>query len=333
MKMNILKYFITIFLVLSITNILSGNEENYYLDVLLFGTDSDIINAFSNCNKDLGKDVNNQILKIFQENHRLEVYNTLINYIRVVKLDAAKDLLIKELERKKANDDYLENVIYTIGALKVKKSFNKLINLAVDRNKSKRIRIAAIDAIGELSIKSAEDSLISIVKDKKEDTDIKGHAILSLGKIKSTKSKTLIEKILTNRYEKSLLRMYSAYAIKEIEGESSISILSKLINDKDPKVAEYAVNSIAQLKSKKAGDVLIEALRSDYDGVRYYAAKGLGEIKYKKAIKILEYKAKYDSNKRVREESERSLKKIREDETINNDKNKNETNDDNKGKS
>ncbi len=302
--------FILILSLLSATNNLFS-EDTYYLNVLKFGTDSDIIDAFSRIQRNLGSEVNNQILKIFKEKHRLEVYNALINYIRVNKLEKAKNILVNELNRKKASNDYIENVIYTIGELKVKSALNRLIDLLKDEQSPKRIKVAAIDALGMLGASETEDLLLKLVKNKKLDIDIRGHAILTLGKIKSKKADPILRKILENKYEKELLRMYSAFSIKEIEGDASIKFLSKFIDDKNPKVAEYVTNSIAQLKSQNAGDILIEALRSDYDGVRYYAAVGLGEIGYKKAVDILEFKHKYDSNKKVRDAAKKALDKIK----------------------
>jgi HEAT repeat protein len=77
-------------------------------------------------------------------------------------------------------------------------------------------------------------------------------------------------------------------------------------------VAEYAVKGISDINSYECGPILIKALRSDYDTVRYYAVIGLSRINYKDAIDILEFKAEYDTNDRVRMESKKAVELLQD---------------------
>ena len=260
------------------------NNLEYYKEVLLYGTDSDITSALNTIKKDLGEGFNKLVLKIFNENHDIRVYKAAVNYIKINKIKSAVEILQSELMRKPVVIDYKENVIIALSEINAKESIKKLIDIFNDENTSDRIRLAIIDAFGKIgdSNEEVENMLINTAKNIKNKKDIRAHAILSLGKIKSKKSAEFIKKILFNRYEKEIVRMYSAFSLKEIEGDNAINDLSKLINDKDPKVAEYAAKALSDIDSLKAGDALIKALRSDYDIVRYYAILGLKKIKYKK---------------------------------------------------
>ena len=313
-------FFIFQLLILFISSYaICSDYTEYYKEVLMYGTDSDITNAFSKVRKNLGEDVNRLILNLFKENHDIKVYMSAVDYIKISKLKSAKDILVKELDRKPINEDYEEDIIVALSEINAKDSLNKLIDIFKEGNTSLRIKMDIIDAFGSLGKGNdeVENILINTVKDKKNKDDIRAHAVLSLGKIKSEKSIDLIRKILFNRYEKEIVRMYSTYSLKEIEGESATDDLASLINDKDPKVAEYATKALSDINSDKVGDVLIKALRSDYDIVRYYAVLGLKKLKYKKAYKILEFKSKYDSNPHVRQVALSALKEIKGESKLN----------------
>jgi len=299
-------------ILLALPYFLIANNVEYYKEVLIYGTDSDIVEAFSNIRKNLGDDVNKLILKLFNENHDIKVYKASINYIKINKIKSAKSLLLKELDRKPVNDDYREDIIVALAEINAKESLNKLIELYNNENISSRIKLDIIDAFGKLggSNSKVENILINIVEDKKNETDIRAHAVLSLGELKSKSSVGIIRKLLFDRYEKEIIRMYSAFSLEKIEGEAAIGDLSKLINDKNHKVAEYAAKALSDINSPRAGDILMKALRSDYDAVRYYAILGLKKLKYKKAYKILEFKSKYDSNSKVRQLAKSTLEEF-----------------------
>ena len=57
-------YFIVLY-IFPFYSTFSTNEE-YYIDLLKYGTDSDIVSAFTNINDDLGDKVNRNVLSIFK---------------------------------------------------------------------------------------------------------------------------------------------------------------------------------------------------------------------------------------------------------------------------
>jgi len=295
-RLTYLSSFLLLILLVLPYFLIADNVE-YYKEVLIYGTDSDIVDAFSNIRKNLGDEVNKLVLKLFNEEHDIKVFKAAINYIKINKIKNAKSILLKELERKPVNDDYREDIIVALAEIHAKESLNKLIEIYNTENISSRIKLDIVDAFGKLgdSNSKIENILKNIAEDKKNEADIRAHAILSLGELKSKSSVGIIRKLLFDRYENEIIRMYSAFSLEQIEGEAAIDDLSKLIYDKNHKVAEYAAKALSDINSPEAGDILMKALRSDYDTVRYYAILGLKKLKYKKAYKILKFKSEYES--------------------------------------
>ena len=297
-------------------NIIASDSE-YYIKILEYGTDSDITGAFKGVQEDKGIDVNQKVVAIFNELHSDKVYLSLIRYLSFINHDAAEGILKNELEKRKPErkykgDDYYEEVIYAFGEIGEKRSIGSssielLKNLYMGKDTSKRIRMAILDAWGRMGNLEVEDDLLAILQDDYEDTDVKARAIIALGEIESTRSIEPLKDILLNSYEKKILRMYAAYALSRVGRESVLDTLEEVIYDSSHEVAEYAVKGISDMESDKCGPILIKALRSDYDKVRYYAVVGLSKMHYPDALNILEFKAEYDVNDRVRMEAKKAV--------------------------
>lgn len=292
------------------TSFAHGRDQDYYVQVLEYGTDSDIVSTFSEVKENLGEVVNKRVLDILHASQSEKVKRVLFRYAGVAELGETESILLKELKQKGENDDYNEEVVFTIGKLKKRTSLGTLEKVFDEEGTSQRVKGAIVDAFGEIGDIIIQDKLILILSDEYQETDVRARAILALGKINSKKALPLLSEILLNRYESKILRMYSASSIGKIGKEASLDTLQEVIFDETHEVAEYAVNAIAEIRSEKGGNLLIEALRSDYDKVRYYAIKGLSQIKYRKAIDILKFKAQYDSNETVRNEAKKALEII-----------------------
>jgi HEAT repeat protein len=305
----VLSYLIVIFFLITSLS-LHASEEDYYLDVLQYGTDSDIVKAFSKVHEDLGAIVNAKVIDIFIETHSEKAYLSIVQYIGIAKVKEASNVLIDELIKTGKNDDYREAVIHALSQLKDIRATEHLMRVYEEKRTSTRLKKAIIDAYGRIGDATVEDILIAIASDEYEETDIRARAVLALGELKSKKSIDLLEKLLLNNYEEKIVRMYAASSLSRIGGDSSIDTLSQVIDDETHEVAEYAVNGIAEIGSQRGGDILIDALRSDYDKVRYYAVIGLKKIKYRQAADILRYKAEHDSNELIRKEAEKALEEI-----------------------
>jgi hypothetical protein len=310
--MKLLRYIIaavsTLLLPLSI-NIFAQNIE-FYNQVILYGTDSDIAGAFTGVTENLGDDINEKILLLFREGHSIEVFSALVGYVAAVGFADAEETLIKELDRSPANEDYREEVIYALGKVGKNASLEALKSYYFNYKSTNRIKRAIIDAWGQIGDISIENVLIQILTDSRVDNELKTRAVLALGQVKSIRSLDLLEEIARNRYENKYLRMYAVHSLGEIGGESVLSVLGELLKDETPEVAEYAVKSISGIDSDKSGEYLVRALRSDFDRVRYFAVISLGEMKYVDAVEILTFKAEYDTNEKVRDEAKKALEMI-----------------------
>jgi HEAT repeat protein len=293
------------------TVIIFAQDGEYYNQVFQYGTDADIARALRNGETDLGKDINRQILELFEEKHSLDVYIAAASYIGTVRLTAAERTLLEQLRDGPYSEDYREVVVHAIGRLEKPSSLQQLREYYYNKKSTKRIKRAIIDAWAAIGDAGIEDTLLHIVSDAHEDDELKARAILALGKVKSHNSLELLERTARNTYENKLLRMYAVYSLGEIGGESVLDTLGELLTDDTHEVAEYAVQSIANIPSDRSGAFLVQALRSDYDLVRYHAVIGLAALDYDEATDILAFKAEYDSNELIRREARKALETLR----------------------
>jgi HEAT repeat protein len=311
-----MKYLIPVFAPLMIylsalPGIIFAQNENYYNQVLQFGTDADIARTFTMVKEDLGDDINKKILELFREEHSLAVHTALVRYIAAAGMGKAEQVLIQELEDGVPDEDYREECIIALGTLKKPSSIPFLQSYYFNNTSTQRIKKAIIDAWGNIGDLSIEDALMAIAGDAREDSEVRGRAIIALGKVKSVRSLGFLEGIARNKYENRHLRMYAVYSLGEVGGESVLETLGELIEDEMHEVAEYAVQSISNIASEKGGVYLMRALRSDFDKVRYYAVIGLRQLQYHDAVQILAFKAQFDTNETVRKEAEKALELLR----------------------
>jgi HEAT repeat protein len=289
--------------------IVAQNIE-FYNQVVKYGTDSDIAEAFSQVTENLGQDVNSAVLMLFTEEHSVDVFMSLVRYITAIEMEEAEAALVNELHNGYTSEDYRETVIHALGVMGSQSSLTVLKHYYANNKSTKRIKKAIIDAWGNIGDAAIEATLIQILEDKREDDEIKARAILALGQVKSVRSLDLLVQIAQNKYENKYLRMYAVHSLGRIGGEAMIDILGALLQDDTHEIAEYAVKAISDIESKKSGEYLIHALRSDFDKVRYFAVLGLAEKNYVDAIEILTFKAEHDRNEKVRQEAQKAVESI-----------------------
>jgi HEAT repeat protein len=295
------------------TGFAAGAEQDvFYVDVLRFGTDLDITNAFSNLRQRRGEEVDRRVLEAFSENHSEKTRAALVQYIGFAKMDGAGEVLTRELVNAGKNEDYKEAIISTLGQLKDKSSTTALASMYDDGRTTKRIKKAIIDSLGAIGDRGFEDRLIAIARNAAEDPEIRAHAVLALGELKSEKAYETVAQILLRPDEAKIARIYATTSVAKIGGPAALDVLEEVIDDQTHEVAEFAVSNIAEIGTERGGQLLLRALRSDYDKVRYYAATGLGRMKYEPARDILSFKANHDGNEAVRREAKKALDALEE---------------------
>ena len=285
---------------------LHAAEKPNYIDVLRYGTDMEIQKAFSMVSTDLGEEVNTAVPGIFEEKHAVSVYAAMVAYIGAARLNEA-DILIRELDRAGAGIDYREAIVRALGELKATEAIDDLKALYSDKRTTGRLKASVIDAWGAIGDPSVEDTLLSIVKDIREEEEVRARALLALGLVGTQKSLDMLKKIAMNVHERKLLRMYAVDSMGKIGQIQVIEELGELIYDGQHEVAEYAAYGIARINREECVPYLLTALRSDYDKVRYIGVQGLVKLKSEEAVRILEYRMRYDMNEKVREEAGKCL--------------------------
>ena len=105
------------------------------------------------------------------------------------------------------------------------------------------------------------------------------------------------------------LRQIAFAALARI-GEPSIKLLYAAVKDENPKIREYAVRALGEIKDPKTVNALLLVLRDKNKGVRRQAVLALAKIKDPRAIKSLFTMSMHDKDSMVRRDALRSLKKM-----------------------
>ncbi len=195
-----------------------------------------------------------------------------------------------------------------------------LINL-LEKDKDANVQAMAAFALGEIeSIKSA-DAILNVLKDTKIDGAIRARAVESAGKIaaanaKDDKSKDLGKAILEvlnieceqGKKQNREIVLSGLTAILRVRPEGSDAVAGKFLTNSDARIRTDAANTIARLRSKNFGDILLGLLMTDYEPtVRANAARALGISEDKAVFIVLLDKAIKDKDSRVRVSAIRSL--------------------------
>jgi HEAT repeat protein len=322
-----MRLYLTVILICIVSAVLPHNiiasDTDYYIKILQYGTDSDIANAFSKVYDNLGGAVNESVFKTYYEPHSEKMRLSLIRYLSIVGAGAdcndleigetattrgaVAEILKEEMTRDGVSVDYLEEVIHAAGEVKTKSCVEPMRTLYHSRETPLRIKLAIVDAWGKIDDKSVEDLLIGILQDDYADGDLRARAVRALGEMESSKSMGIMIQIAKNTYEPKLLRMYAVLALSKVGKESVLDTLEALLDDGNHEVAEYAARAIAEMSCDRCAQILMRALRSDYDKVRYYAVIGLASQHYTDSIEILKFKAEYDENEIVRDEAKKAV--------------------------
>jgi HEAT repeat protein len=307
MKLYFLSTIIAFFLACSAATAARASDDDLYAGVLRFGTDTDIEREFSALRQKRGGDVDMLVLEAFSESHSDRACGALVRYVGLARIPGADTVLERELGRRGRSEDYREAVVETLGRLGAKSSAPVLAALYDDDRTSKRLKKSIIDALGAIGEPVFNDRLVAIAGDRREDPETRAHAVLALGELKCDGAYETVKAILLDANDAKIARMYAATGVAKIGGTSALDVLGEVLGDRSHEVAEYAVRAVADIGTDRGGELLVRALRSDYDKVRFTAAGGLARMKYLPARDILSFKADHDENEAVRREARAAL--------------------------
>ncbi|MDH5721358.1 MAG: HEAT repeat domain-containing protein [Spirochaetia bacterium] len=189
-----------------------------------------------------------------------------------------------------------------------------------EKNDNGIIRLLSLLSV--YKYKELNDFLLKKVKEDTIYRNNKTAIIRHFGGVEDTR-REIVEYLETLLQEEGdeLVRGFAANSLGKIKEKSSIDILrntlSEINSKKDPdeirkhaRLKMHIIGALIRLGDTKIAPILVEMTRDDHDGVRLRAIRYLGELKLTEYKDLLEFKAKYDTNAKVKKEAEKALEKM-----------------------
>ncbi|MBN2373247.1 HEAT repeat domain-containing protein [bacterium] len=150
-----------------------------------------------------------------------------------------KEEYIKSLES--GNPVVISDAIYRLGEIREKSAVPRLARFLND--KSKEIRIKAIEALGKIGDSGCVDDLIAVLAEN--DKEIQRKSVESLGKIKDDRSTLPLIGLL----EDNDLQIFVIWSLGNIGDKRAVPALTRLLDSQDKYIRFNAGQSL-----KKIGD-------------------------------------------------------------------------------
>ncbi len=167
----------------------------------------------------------------------------------------------------------------------------------------------AIDAIGRNGSGAAVELLLDLFT-RLRGTDQRAAVLRALGRTGSDEALPLLSLIAADEFEESALRHYATEGLGRIGSPESVPLLTSLLGSSDSLLRAYATLALGFYDEEETGDLLEQALRDSFWRVRVAALQALGEQQHGAAVRAIDYVARRDPERAVRQAAIRSLGSI-----------------------
>ncbi len=218
------------------------------------------------------------------------------------------------------NEDVQIAAIYALKDLDARGQSTALKNelKGLDFSENAGLIEALLVTLGDFEDKTLFEFSKQKIKDPKTSDFNRQRLILFLGNSKTTESLDYLKELFTNEDENITVRSYAVSSLSKLGNSSVVPAINEEIDRIDSYDVKkrrryhtlymYCIAALVNLGDSNAYPRLEESLKSNSAPVRLKAIEMMADLKDKRSIDILEYKAKYDPNAKVRAAAKRTLK-------------------------
>ena len=233
--------------------------------------------------------------------------------------DSSSDAVLEQALADK-NFDVKEQAVRSLGKRDARQASKSLFELlkGEDFSTDDRFLIGLIDVLGRFQYTEAADFLQKKAEEKTVHIDTRRKILLYFGQAEASGASDFLLKTVQNELEDVTDRAYAVNSLGKIKYEPAVPVFQKILKEIQDLPPGREKTSLVPLKLQliaalvRLGDrsvyPLIKAAALDESaGVRLRAVRQMGELKMKDQRELLEYKAKFDDNPRVRKEAQKAL--------------------------
>jgi HEAT repeat protein len=277
---------------------------------LLYGIDSQVLDAIQGLSATRDTGFNEQLLRILSEQRSSAVQKAVLEFFRDLKL---KDGEARAKEILAAGPDSPSGLL--VPAIKYLAAIGSsglapVLGPLVD-SPDGAVASAAIEALGTAGDSSSVTLLVAKLKSGDFPEAHRAEAILALGVMKNPAAVDQLMAIAGNADEDKIRRIYAADSLGKIGDTKALPVLRDMFAEQDALIRLYAASAVARFSMSEAFPLLIQGLRDENWKVREMSARTLGRRldggQAGTAVPILSYKAEWDPVPQVRLASIKSL--------------------------
>ncbi len=258
-----------------------------------YGIDSQIIELINQLKEEKNDNFNSDLKELFNNTSNTNLKSAIIDIFSTQENDA---LVEDSFELLQDYDSLGSKIVLQLIRYLEEHQTQEITDFFFELIEDPRNEVAsaAITAIGVSEKKKYSEDLLTLYENNSLRDELKAPLISALGNLKNDVAFGFLDETVSDDDESKSLRWRACQALGKIGGEKAYESVSSLLNEEDPILRSYAVNSLGYFDQEGVVDILIDALRDSMWRVRVQAAEALGRKQDNKALDILKYKAEYD---------------------------------------
>lgn len=273
------------------------SETQRRADTLRYGIESQVVELLGQLKGERNKDFLTDILSMLSTSGNAKIREAALDYFTALSLPDAASQAAGIIELRDRNPDS------TVGA-----AFNYLIAIKsgaalvqardIIAEREERYLQAAIKLLGHAGTE-ADVAVLQGLWDSDPAPAARQELLLALGRMKAHSAYELLAKVADSEDSGKVERMYACTGLGELGDDRAVPILARASQSSDPNVRAAALAALSSFADDRAKAAILQGLRDAHAAVRAAAVKA--SAGNPDAVPYLQYQARYDPEKSVRE--------------------------------
>lgn len=288
-------------------------EKEKRLATINYGIDSQLIELLTTLKSEKSVEFKNELVQVFDRTTANKLKIAIFDFFSFFELSLLEDRAFKIIANRDNLDDKLVNA-----AIEYHASIKSILALNeykdILENEEKKYYQPLIKALAaSTSSKNSEsfsELLVNLYEKDGTDIAVKESIIKVIGSMKANTAYDLLTKILMSEESGKAAKMYACTSLAELGDKRAVPVLIQVAQGSDPNIRAKSIEALGFFNTSEALSAVREGLRDAHVLVRSAAASSSGKNKDEDALPYLEYKALWDPEKSVRENSIKALGQI-----------------------
>ncbi len=177
-------------------------------------------------------------------------------------------------------------------------------------DEDEEVRAEAIIAVRGLGVSEAE-GLLREALGRQDVYQIQATAARLVGELRIVGLMDPLADLLVSDAVVPAVKTEAAAALREMRGQLDVAALTEQMNSEDKNIQRRAIKLLGLHGGREAVDALMDLLKAEDPFVRHRAVFALGDAGDPRALPALEFLLKSETDARLREQIERTLRKLR----------------------